>query len=62
MLDDGIIRSLWLSRSELLARDQQLRTPMVLRAVDDYLNGVRYPRDMFQQLELEELASRAAVL
>jgi 8-oxo-dGTP pyrophosphatase MutT (NUDIX family) len=58
-LDDGIIRTLWLSREELLMRGEQLRSPMVLRAVDDYRGGVRFPVNMFQQLDLEDLASHA---
>lgn len=61
-LDDGIERVLWLSRSELVARSAQLRNPMVLRAVDDYERGIRYPVDLFQDLALEQLALRAAVL
>jgi 8-oxo-dGTP pyrophosphatase MutT (NUDIX family) len=61
-LDVGIERVLWLSRSELVARSAQLRSPMVLRAVDDYERGTRYPVDLFQDLALEQLALRAAVL
>ena len=61
-LDDGIERVLWLSRDELVVRGAQLRSPMVLRAVDDYLRGVRYPIDLFQDLAMEQLVSRAAVL
>ena len=61
-LDDGIERVLWLSRSELVARSAQLRSPMVLRAVDDYERGIRYPVDLFQDLAVEQLALRAAVL
>ena len=61
-LDDGIERVLWLSRAELVARRPQLRSPMVLRAVDDYLRGIRYPIDLFQDLAVEQLVSRAAVI
>lgn len=61
-LDAGIERVLWLSRSELVARSAQLRSPMVLRAVDDYERGIRYPVDLFQDLAVEQLALRAAVL
>lgn len=58
-LDEGILRTLWLSRNDLLARSEQLRSPMVLRGVDDYLSGIRFPVGMFQQIEMEELASHA---
>ena len=61
-LDDGIERVLWLSRSELVARGARLRSPMVLRAVDDYERGIRYPVDLFQDLAVDQLALRAAVL
>lgn len=41
-LDTGILRALWLSRDEL-NRCDNLRSPMVLRCIDDYLAGKRYP-------------------
>jgi len=40
-LDEGIIAAHWLSRKEMLKRP--LRSPMVLRGVDDYLAGQRAP-------------------
>lgn len=42
-LDKEIVKALWFNRDELLARGPQLRTPLVLRALDDYLAGQRYP-------------------
>jgi 8-oxo-dGTP pyrophosphatase MutT (NUDIX family) len=61
-LDTGIVRTLWLRRDELLARTGDLRSPMVLRGVDDYLSGRRYPLDLVQDLALEQLARRAEVV
>lgn len=61
-LDDGIERVLWLSRSELVARSAQLRSPLVLRAVDDYERGLRYPVELFEDLHIAQLALQAAVL
>ena len=61
-LDEGIERVLWLSRSELAACGDRLRSPMVLRVVDDYQRGIRYPVDLFQDLALDQLALRASVL
>lgn len=49
-LDDGIIRALWLSRDELLARSEQLRSPMVLGCIDDYLAGKRYPLELLAHM------------
>jgi 8-oxo-dGTP pyrophosphatase MutT (NUDIX family) len=42
-LDKEIIQALWLTREELLARQAQHRSPLVLRCLDDYLAGQRYP-------------------
>ena len=41
-LDKEIVQALWFNRDELLARSAQLRTPLVLRALDDYLAGQRH--------------------
>jgi len=50
-LDDGILRAMWLTRSELEARVSSLRSPMVLRCVEDYLLGTRYPLDLLTHFE-----------
>ncbi len=42
-LDDGILNVHWLTRAQLLSRQPDLRSPMVLRCIDDYLVGTRYP-------------------
>jgi 8-oxo-dGTP pyrophosphatase MutT (NUDIX family) len=42
-LDRAIIRTVWLSRDQAAAREAELRSPLVLRCIDDYLGGVRYP-------------------
>ncbi len=49
-----------LNRDELLARSPQLRSPMVLRAVDDYLAGLRYPPDFIRNMAAAELMQGAA--
>jgi hypothetical protein len=53
---------LWLSRESLIEKGGQLRTPMVIRSIDDYLNGVRLPCDTIQSMPVNELAARAAVI
>jgi 8-oxo-dGTP pyrophosphatase MutT (NUDIX family) len=45
-LDDGILRTLWLTPAEIAARAAEHRSPLVQRCVDDYLNGARYPLDL----------------
>ena len=42
-LDEGIVRALWMTREEIAAAAARLRSPMVLRGVDDYLDGRRQP-------------------
>ena len=42
-LDTGILRTIWLSRQQVLARSARLRSPMVVKCIDDYLAGIRYP-------------------
>jgi 8-oxo-dGTP pyrophosphatase MutT (NUDIX family) len=58
-LDDGIIGTLWLARSQMLARERDLRSPMVLRCVDDYLAGRRHSLELVPYLPWERLAHRA---
>jgi 8-oxo-dGTP pyrophosphatase MutT (NUDIX family) len=45
-LDRGIERAVWLGREQIVARSTRLRSPMVLRCIDDYLQGTRYPLDV----------------
>lgn len=42
-LDPDILGCRWLTRDELVARPQALRSPLVLRCIDDYLAGRRHP-------------------
>ena len=49
-LDDGIEDVLWLSRNELLDKHHRLRSPMVLRTIDDYLEGRRYSLDILEHI------------
>lgn len=53
MLDEGIIATHWLTREEILAREQSLRSPMVLRCIDDYRSGTRYSLSCLAELALE---------
>ncbi len=40
-LDEGIVRTVWLTRAQIAERAPMLRSPLVLRCVDDYLAGRR---------------------
>lgn len=42
-LDAGIVRTLWLSPDEIRASAARHRSPLLLRCMEDYLAGQRYP-------------------
>jgi len=50
-LDPDILRSLWLEHAELRAQASHLRSPLVLRCVEDYLAGRRYPLELLQDVQ-----------
>lgn len=60
-LDRGIVRTHWLTRPQLLERAPRLRSPLVLRCVDDYLTGRRLPLDTVAYLDLHSAARIEAV-
>lgn len=45
-LDTGIVRTLWLTEAEIRATADRHRSPLLLRCLDDYLAGKRYPLDV----------------
>ena len=44
-LDAPIVNTHWLARDEIAQRSARLRTPLVLRCIEDYLTGRRLPLD-----------------
>ncbi len=48
-LDEGIVRALWMTPEELEGASGRHRSPLVWRAVQDYLAGRRHPLDLLQQ-------------
>ncbi len=42
-LDTGIIRAAWLTPAEIRIEGARHRSPLVMRCIDDYLAGRRYP-------------------
>lgn len=42
-LDDGILRTVWMSHQEIMATQDRHRSPLVLKCVEDYLAGQRFP-------------------
>ncbi len=45
-LDEGIVRTVWLTADEIRASTDRHRSPLLLRCMEDYLAGRRYPLDM----------------
>ena len=42
-LDEGIVRTVWMTADEIRASADRHRSPLLLRCLDDYLAGVRLP-------------------
>ena len=53
-LDTGIRRALWLSRAEVAALGERLRSPLVLRSIDAWLAGQRVPLSALSSLLPED--------
>lgn len=49
-LDNGIIQTHWLTRHELVQQKEKLRSPMVLRSIDDFLANKRFPLNLINDL------------
>jgi len=56
-LDRGIVRTHWLSESELREREPLMRSPLVLRCVEDFLAGAAGSLDPVAHLDLESAAA-----
>lgn len=42
-LDEGIVRTVWMTADEIRACPERHRSPLVLECLETYLSGVRYP-------------------
>jgi 8-oxo-dGTP pyrophosphatase MutT (NUDIX family) len=49
-LDHGIVDALWLGYDEIVARRGEHRSPLVIRCIDDYRAGRRFPLDFVQDV------------
>lgn len=45
-LDAGILRAAWFNADEIRALSHRHRSPLVMRCIDDYLAGKRYPLEI----------------
>lgn len=48
-LDDGIEQAVWLSYEEIKAQPEKLRSPLVLKNIEQYLSGECYPLSIIQE-------------
>jgi len=42
-LDEGIVRAIWMTADEIRACPERHRSPLLLRCLEDYLSGQRFP-------------------
>ncbi|MEO7199432.1 MAG: NUDIX hydrolase [Dokdonella sp.] len=56
-LDNGIVRSLWLTRDEIVAEQARLRSPLILHSIDQWLSGHTLPLDTIQWLASDHSAA-----
>lgn len=66
-LDEGIVGVHWFSMEDLKRRKRDLRTPVVLRSVEDYLAGKRKPGSFLSSLmpvqrNVERVLANAALV
>ena len=45
-LDEGIVRTVWMTADEIRASVARHRSPLLVECVEDYLAGQRYPLDL----------------
>jgi 8-oxo-dGTP pyrophosphatase MutT (NUDIX family) len=50
-LDEGIVAAHWMTRDELRQQKARLRSPVVLRVIDDYLKGQLYPLEIVVNID-----------
>ena len=48
-LDEGIVRAVWLSPTEIRDSRARHRSPLVLQCMEDYLAGKRYPMEILNE-------------
>jgi hypothetical protein len=58
-LDRGIMAAHWMSREQLLAQSPRLRSPLVLRCIDDHLAGQRHSLDALTHIDVAAVAQSA---
>ncbi|MEX3777607.1 NUDIX hydrolase [Pseudomonas sp. MYb118] len=47
-LDDGIVRARWLTRDELIEQREHWRSELIMRCIDDYLDGKHFGLELIR--------------
>jgi 8-oxo-dGTP pyrophosphatase MutT (NUDIX family) len=61
-LDIGIVRAVWMSHEQLRVQPARLRSPLVLRCLDDFLRGLRQPLESVATVGLDAALQVSAVV
>ena len=61
-LDIGIVRTVWMTAEQLQAQTPRLRSPLVLRCLEDFLRGARQPLESVATLKLDDALHADAVV
>lgn len=51
LLDEGIVRAIWMTPEEIRQSVDRHRSPLVLKCLEDHLAGKRYPLDLIDTHE-----------
>jgi 8-oxo-dGTP pyrophosphatase MutT (NUDIX family) len=51
ILDEGILRAVWMSPDEIRACTERHRSPLIWQCVSDYLAGRRFPLDLLRHYD-----------
>ena len=51
ILDDGILRAVWMTPDEIRANAERHRSPLVWQCVTDYLAGRRFPLELLRHYD-----------
>ncbi len=49
-LDTGILRAVWMSIEELQAQSDRLRSPLVMKTIEDYFKGKRFNLELYHDI------------
>ncbi len=58
-LDVPVVAAHWMERETLLAQPTKLRSPLVMRCIDDYLAGQRHALSALNYLTAQPVAATA---